>query len=40
MVLERAHSLFDASERGDLWTMRTDGSGLALLVTDGQTPAW
>jgi TolB protein len=40
VVLERAHSLFDRNERGDLWVMSVDGSGLRLLVSDGQTPSW
>jgi TolB protein len=40
VVLERARSLFDKEERPDLWVVGIDGSGLRLLVKDGQSPAW
>ena len=38
VVFERVKKLDD--ERGDLWIMRTDGTGLRLLVRNGLNPAW
>ena len=38
VVFERVKKLED--ESGDLWVMRTDGTGLRLLVRNGLNPAW
>jgi len=38
VVFERVKKLDD--ENGDLWAMRTDGTGLRLLVRNAGSPAW
>lgn len=40
VVLERAPSLFDDTQRPDLYVMNINGSGMRLLVSNGQSPSW